>query len=153
MSVTKIGRIFQDVVVIAGYDSEGNITPLSVSDSGGIVVTVGPGSLATIIDFGAPVNVGVLTALFGLTPPGAAYHTLLFCVNAKNATKDINVFINVSSNGVDIEPDLVQTFTVKAGQANSLEIGPFPSRPYWEMSAQSSDGSSQPVTFAWKAAS
>ena len=149
--------IDQFAQVIYGTDpATGLIVPYPVNASG--TIPTAPGGAASIqlvdlIAFGAAINVSVLTPLFALqaVPGNLSYISLLFAVTAVDSTQPIIVTLDASSDGVHVEAPNEQTFTVPAGGANSLEITPWPSRPYWALSAQSQNGSVQPVKFAWKA--
>lgn len=153
-----IKGVEQKMRVVAGVNpSTGDSEPLPIVD-GAVVVSVTmvppePAQIVTIVPFAGAVNVSVLTPLFALTqvPGNKSYVTHQFGVYAHNATKDIHAFIDMSMNGVDAEPAHQTDFVISAGQGGSFGIGPWPAQGWWALSAESSDGSVQPVTFAWTA--
>ena len=111
-------------------------------------VSNAPAMIEKLVAFGAAVSVGVLTPLIALTPLAKAYATLLWA-GFNSGTRPVTFIIDVSVDGTHVEPANQQTFIVQPGQALSLEVAGSPSRPYWSLAAQSSDGTPCNVTFAW----
>lgn len=151
MAVTRALGIEHRMRVVGGIDPTGNVIALGInSATGGLLVALSAPTINNIVPFaGATTDVSVLTPLIALRQPGQAYRTLLFAVDASECTQAITVFVDCSSDGIHAESGNQQSFTVPAGQALSLEIGPFPSRPYWALAAQSANASVQAIKFAW----
>lgn len=96
-----------------------------------------------LIDFGAPVQVGVLTPLLAFERFNSNVAGLLFVLVNLDPANEVQFIVDTSEDGTHVEAALTAQIPVAAGLQGSVEAqGALPGgalRSYWRLSAQCTD--------------